>query len=93
MSSLSLVLPAEATRHTPLPPLPSIVSDGTSPASDLLQQGSVLGGYVGGCDQLVWRALGPTVEVLGSSTGTRVAAWTFGAVFRSTAAKVSFFTM
>ncbi|XP_018025653.1 protein ELYS [Hyalella azteca] len=83
---LSLVLSAEASHHTSLPAIPNIISEACPPTYSL--QPSVLGGYLSSGSQLVWRAFGPTVEVLNSSNGTRVAAWTFGAILRSMEAKV-----
>ena len=79
------MLSAEATRHTPLPT--STQQEGREQWQD--QQQMIEGGFLGGGEQLVWRTLGPTVEVLEASSGTRVAAWTFGSVLKSTTAKVS----
>ncbi|KAF2361736.1 ELYS beta-propeller domain [Trinorchestia longiramus] len=83
---LSLVLSAEASYHASLPALSNIIPE-ACPAMYPLQP-KVLGGYLSSGSQLVWRAYGPTVEVLDSSSGTRLAAWTFGAILRSLEAKV-----
>lgn len=85
-TELSLVLPAEATYHTSLPPLPAVTPESVAPSYSL--QPNVQGAYLSGSSQLVWRAYGPTVEVLNASSGARVAAWTFGAIIRNTEAKV-----
>lgn len=63
-------------------------------SSDALAASSLLplntqGDFLGSGGQLVWRTHGPTVEVVEANSGIRIAAWTFGAVFKNTAAKVS----
>lgn len=93
MVGVSVVQVGSAVRHTPLAPLshetePILNSEDPNKS---LRNGScqfpVLGGFVGG-GQLAWRAFGPTVEVIEPSTGTRKAAWTFGAILHNAGARV-----
>ena len=89
--NLSIVLSAEATRHAPLPSLPSLLQSTNSAVEESLHSilpQNVQGGFLGGCEQLVWRSCGPTVEVLEAASGIKIAAWTFGAVLRNLNSKV-----
>ncbi|XP_071534189.1 uncharacterized protein Elys isoform X2 [Panulirus ornatus] len=94
MVGVSVVQVGSAVRHTPLAPLshetdPTLNSeDSHKDLRNSTSQFPVLGGFVGG-GQLAWRAFGPTVEVIEPNTGTRKAAWTFGAILHNAGARVT----
>ncbi|XP_069945568.1 protein ELYS isoform X3 [Cherax quadricarinatus] len=92
MVGVSVVQVGSAVRHIPLPPLTHETESALNsedPTKDLGNNGfPVLGGFVGG-GQLAWRAVGPTVEIIEPSTGTRKAAWTFGAILHNTGTRVT----
>nr|XP_045604615.1 protein ELYS-like isoform X1 [Procambarus clarkii] len=94
MVGASIVQVGSAVRHTPLPQLahetesPLNSEDLTKDLSNIASQFPVLGGFIGD-GQLAWRAIGPTVEIVEPYTGTRKAAWTFGAILHNIGTRVT----
>ncbi|KAK4321740.1 hypothetical protein Pmani_007480 [Petrolisthes manimaculis] len=94
MAGVSVIQEARAVRHTPLPPILPEIEPATNPeglTGDVQppsSQSTIEGGFVGD-GQLAWRAVGPTVEIIETSTGSRKAAWTFGVILHNSAAKVT----
>ncbi|KAK3879519.1 hypothetical protein Pcinc_015928 [Petrolisthes cinctipes] len=94
MAGVSVIQEARAVRHTPLPPILPEIEPATNPeeltgdVQPLSSQSTIVGGFVGD-GQLAWRAVGPTVEIIETSTGSRKAAWTFGVILHNSAAKVT----
>lgn len=94
MASVSVIQEARAVRHTPLPPLLPETDPSAGPddlngdVQPLFSQSSIVGGFIGD-GQLAWRAVGPTVEIIETRTGSRLAAWAFGVILHNTAARVS----
>lgn len=95
MAHVGVIQEARAVRHIPLPPLlPETEPSSTGPedltgdVQPLFSQSSIVGGFIGD-GLLAWRAVGPTVEIIETSTGSRKAAWTFGVILHNAAARVS----